>query len=78
MTCPRPDLTKEIWRGGTSDAGSWLCLPAVDDRALSGLKFNEALPQRLAEATLAQRLAALPEAQAVLQEPIRMLTSSPA
>ena len=36
--------------------------PEVDQRALEGLKFNEALPERLASATLAARLADLDSA----------------
>ena len=67
----RADLTREMWAAATADASSRLCLPAVDQRALNGLKFNEALPQRLAEATLAQRLAALEEAGTVLSRPVR-------
>src|ERR1019366_9442477 len=38
---------------------------------LSGLKFNEALPERLATATLAARLADLDSAARVLAEPAR-------
>jgi ATP-dependent helicase Lhr and Lhr-like helicase len=48
-----------------------LCLPEVDQRALTGLKFNEALPERLAMATLAARLADLDSAARVLAEPAR-------
>lgn len=51
------DLTRDMWAAATADAHQRLCLPAVDERALSGLKFNEALPQRLAEATLSRRMA---------------------
>ena len=36
-----------------------LCLPEVDEKALTGLKFSEALPRHLAVATLAARLADL-------------------
>ena len=46
-------------------------LPEVDDKALAGLKFSEALPRHLAEATLATRLADLDHARAVLTEPTR-------
>lgn len=42
-----------MWKACTGDAAERLCLPEVDDRALSGLKFSEALPARLATATLA-------------------------
>ena len=37
-----------MWKAGTADAAERLCLPDVDQRALEGLKFNEALPERLA------------------------------
>lgn len=67
----RADLTREMWQVGTADAGERLCLPDVDPRALAGLKFNEALPERLAEATLATRLADLDSAVRVLGEPLR-------
>ena len=46
-------------------------MPEVDQRALAGLKFNEALPERLAAATLAARLADLDSAVRVLAEPAR-------
>jgi len=52
----RGDLTLEMWKAGTADAAERLCLPAVDERALAGLKFSEALPERLATATLAARM----------------------
>src|ERR1017187_4293200 len=47
----RTDLSHEMWKAGTADAAERLCLPDVDPRALAGLKFNEALPERLATAT---------------------------
>jgi ATP-dependent helicase Lhr and Lhr-like helicase len=67
----RGDLTREMWRAGTADAAERLCLPEVDRRALAGLKFSEALPERLAMATLAARLADLDSAVRVLDEPVR-------
>ncbi|TDP91201.1 DEAD/DEAH box helicase [Labedaea rhizosphaerae] len=67
----RADLTLDLWKASTSDAVDRLCLPDVDEKALAGLKFNEALPERLATATLAARLADLDHAAAVLQEPVR-------
>ena len=67
----RADLTREMWKAGTTDATERLCLPEVDQRALAGLKFNEALPERLATATLAARLADLDSAARVLAEPAR-------
>jgi ATP-dependent Lhr-like helicase len=69
----RPDLTPDMWQAGTSDAAVRLCLPDVDERALKGLKFAEALPERLAMATLAARLADLDGAAQVLGEPVRFL-----
>jgi ATP-dependent Lhr-like helicase len=69
----RTDLTSEIWRAGTSDAPDQLSLPEVDERALAGLKFNEALPDRLAIATLSARLADLDGASTVLHEPARFV-----
>jgi ATP-dependent helicase Lhr and Lhr-like helicase len=68
----RSDLTLEMWKAGTADAAERLCLPEVDQRALEGLKFNEALPERLATATLAARLADLDAALQVLSEPVRL------
>ena len=67
----RGDLTLEMWKTGTADAAERLCLPDVDQRALAGLKFNEALPERLATATLAARMADLDSAARVLAEPSR-------
>ncbi|HUZ56109.1 MAG TPA: DEAD/DEAH box helicase [Streptosporangiaceae bacterium] len=68
----RSDLTLQMWKAATADAAQRLCLPEVDERALAGLKFNEALPERLATATLAARLADLDTAAAVLAEPVRL------
>jgi len=73
----RENLRPQEWRLLTADAGERLCLPEVNDRALIGLKFAAALPERLAKATLAARLADLPGAAAVLEESVRftVLTS---
>ncbi|WP_322761207.1 DEAD/DEAH box helicase [Frankia sp. Cr2] len=67
----RADLTAQMWQAATADAGERLCLPHVGEQALAGLKFSVALPARLAEATLAARLADLEGAGAVLAEPVR-------
>jgi ATP-dependent Lhr-like helicase len=67
----RVNLTPAMWKAGTSDAADRLCLPDVDERALEGLKFSEALPKRLAVATLAARLADLDSAATVLAERVR-------
>lgn len=71
----RPDLTRDMWRAGTADAADRLCLPDIDERALRGLKFNEALPTRLATATLAARLADLDAALTALTDPVRFTAS---
>jgi ATP-dependent Lhr-like helicase len=71
----RSDLTPDLWRAGVGDAAKRLCLPAVDERALQGLKFSDALPARLAEATLAARLADLGSASHVLGERVRFAGS---
>ena len=67
----REDLTHQEWTETKAEASGRLCLPAVDARALNGLKFSAALPPRLAEATLAARLADLDGASAVLKEASR-------
>ena len=71
----REDLTPQMWRDGTADASERLCLPEVSEKALVGLKFSDALPKRLALATLAARLADLDGARAVLAEPSRFVMS---
>ena len=67
----RRDLTPESGVGAVSDAASRLCLPEVSEKALVGLKFSAALPERLAMATLAARLADLPGAERVLAGSVR-------
>lgn len=64
-----PDVWRTAW--DSTDAGAALVLPDVDHRAVSGLKFSAALPQRLAVATAAARLADFEGARAVLAEPVR-------
>jgi ATP-dependent helicase Lhr and Lhr-like helicase len=65
----RRDLTPEEWKEGTADAAERVSLPDVNTKALAGLKFNSALPERLAIATLAARLGDVPGVLAVLREP---------
>jgi ATP-dependent Lhr-like helicase len=72
----RSDLTPDMWKAATTDAADRLCLPDIDPKALRGLKFNEALPERLATATLASRLADLHGAAVVLSEPTRLILGS--
>ncbi|MGW2110775.1 DEAD/DEAH box helicase [Streptomyces sp. NPDC001948] len=73
----REDITLQEWKQAKSDAAGQLCLPSVDPRALHGLKFGAALPPRLAEATLAARLADLDGAAEALHEPSRFTFESP-
>jgi ATP-dependent helicase Lhr and Lhr-like helicase len=67
----RADLTPEGWRAAVDNAQ--LTLPNIDVSALRGLKFNEALPERLGLATLATRLSDLPAASEALAENIRFI-----
>ena len=67
----RGDLTPAMWREATADATERLCLPDVDARAVAGLKFSAALPERLATATLAARLADPGNAEATLRKAVR-------
>jgi ATP-dependent Lhr-like helicase len=67
----RADLTSEMWKAAMSDAVERLCLPEIDHDALTGLKFSVALPERLATATLAARLADTDTAATVLGQPVR-------
>lgn len=68
----RADLTLREWRAGLAAAGERLRLPDVDEKALVGLKFSDALPKDMAIATLAARLADLAGAAAILAEPHRV------
>ncbi|MEO3875904.1 DEAD/DEAH box helicase [Nonomuraea sp. B12E4] len=75
----REDLTPEMWREARSSVGNGeiLVLPDVDRRAASGLKFSVVLPERLAIATMAARMADLDGARAVLTEPVRLQLGYP-
>ncbi|MFI8081470.1 DEAD/DEAH box helicase [Kitasatospora sp. NPDC086009] len=68
----REDLTTEMWQRARTSAGNGLMFPDVDRRAVKGLKFSAALPERLAMATVAARLADFPGASAALAEPVRL------
>lgn len=70
----REDLTPPAWRELTADAEQRLCLPEVTEKAVEGLKFNTALPDRLAIATLAARLANFDGAAQILAEPTRFVS----
>ncbi|MEU1591268.1 DEAD/DEAH box helicase [Streptomyces sp. NPDC005708] len=72
----REDLTAEQWKTVRADAGDILVLPDVDPRAVRGLKFSAALPERLAVATVAARLADFEGAAAALAEPARLQVSA--
>lgn len=65
------ELDPRTWAAAKSTARERVVLPEVSVRALDGLKFNAALPQRLAERTLSARLADVEGAQALLAEPTR-------
>ncbi|MGH3275957.1 MAG: DEAD/DEAH box helicase [Streptosporangiaceae bacterium] len=69
----RSDATPDVWKAALVDIQQRLCLPAVDEKALEGLKFSAALPRHLAEATLAARLADVEGARIALAEPQRFL-----
>ncbi|MGW4388483.1 DEAD/DEAH box helicase [Streptomyces sp. NPDC004685] len=66
----REDLSPAAWKGVSAAAQDHLCLPEVDERAVKGLKFADALPSRLAASTLARRLADLESATHVLSESV--------
>lgn len=70
----RDNLTAEDWSSAMADAKDGLSLPEVDGHALRGLKFSEALPPRLAEATLASRTADEEGARLTLADPVRFTT----
>lgn len=72
----REDLTTADWRAARDSVGESLVLPDVDPRAVRGLKFSAALPERLAVATVAARLADFDNARSVLSEPVRFVASS--
>ncbi|AQS68012.1 hypothetical protein [Streptomyces pactum] len=73
----RDDVTAPPWRTAVADAGTGRTLPEVDPDAVRGLKFAEALPPRLAEATLAARLTDEEGARAALAEPVRSSGEQP-
>ncbi|MFE7760903.1 DEAD/DEAH box helicase [Streptomyces sp. NPDC057438] len=64
----RENLTPAAWRTARESVGENLVLPDVDARAVRGLKFSAALPERLAVATVAARLADFESARSVLGE----------
>ncbi|MBF6106735.1 hypothetical protein IU500_22115 [Nocardia terpenica] len=71
----RPDLTPQMWREALTQAD--LVLPAVDPRAVNGLEFATLLPEHLAAATVAARLADNSGAQQIMRMRTRFLVSTP-
>ncbi|WP_042176291.1 DEAD/DEAH box helicase [Streptomyces sp. NBRC 110035] len=69
----REDLTPAAWHAARESVGANLVLPDVDPRAVRGLKFSAALPEHLAVATVAARLADFQGARAVLSQPVRLV-----
>ncbi|MBO4254794.1 DEAD/DEAH box helicase [Streptomyces griseorubiginosus] len=67
----RDDLTPKEWMNTVDQAHEGLTLPEVDWHAVRGLKFAEALPPSLAEATLAARTVDEAGARLTLEEPVR-------
>ncbi|QGV80907.1 DEAD/DEAH box helicase [Streptomyces ficellus] len=67
----RENLTLADWRAARENVGENLVLPDVDRRAVRGLKFSAALPERIAVATVAARLADFESARSVLRESVR-------
>ncbi|MFG2042144.1 DEAD/DEAH box helicase [Dactylosporangium sp. NPDC048998] len=70
----REDLTPATWKELTADAATRLCLPEPSEKALRGLKFSDALPPRLATATLAARIADLRGAATVIDDNVRFVS----
>jgi len=48
--------------------------PAIEEAALEGLKFSQCLPKGVALAALSSRLRDVAATQAVLAQPMRILT----
>ncbi|MFJ9557837.1 DEAD/DEAH box helicase [Nocardiopsis sp. NPDC101807] len=69
----REDVTADAWARARESVRSDgpLVLPDVDPRAVRGLKFAAVLPERLAMATVAARLADFDGAREVLDELVR-------
>lgn len=73
----RDDLTHQDWANAMAQAREGMTLPEIDWRAVHGLKFAEALPPRLAEATLAARTVDEKGACFALGEPVRFAMLQP-
>ncbi|MFZ0160081.1 MAG: DEAD/DEAH box helicase [Kineosporiaceae bacterium] len=73
----RNHVTPALWKRAVGDAAQRLCPPLIDERAVAGLKFNEALPAWMAEITLAARSADFDGASTVLgHEAVRFVTTT--
>lgn len=70
----RSDLTPRCWRDAHAavSSRSRMVLPAVDKRAVKGLKFSEVLPPALAAATVATRLTDIHGAATVIAEHVKI------
>ncbi|MFI7394711.1 DEAD/DEAH box helicase [Streptomyces tendae] len=73
----RDDVTVQEWSHAVAQAREGLTLPEIDWHAVRGLKFAEALPARLAEATLAARTVDERGAGLALGEPVRFVMLRP-
>ncbi|MDA2806622.1 DEAD/DEAH box helicase [Nocardiopsis suaedae] len=69
----RADLEPGEWKEAIAEVEGRLALPEAAPRALEGLKFSAALPEELAERTLAMRLSDVSGAQTLLAEPTRFV-----
>ena len=71
----RSDVTPAAWKLALERRSMGVCAcQQWTIRLVDGLKFSAALPRRLAEATLAQRLSDIMGARKALEEPHRFLT----
>jgi ATP-dependent helicase Lhr and Lhr-like helicase len=65
---------RPMWKESTADAAERLCLsPTSTNGRCAVWKFSETLPERLARATLAARLADLDNAAEVIRDPARFV-----
>ncbi|MET7767445.1 DEAD/DEAH box helicase [Nocardia sp. NPDC005366] len=68
----RDDLTPQMWQAVSRSLDpDRLALPTVDPRAVAGLKFSALLPEHLAAASVAARLADFSGARLALSDPTR-------
>lgn len=72
--CFQPDMSTDDWRRA-KDGMTQLSLPRVDEKALNGLKFSDALLEAAAVSTLAARLGDPEHAASVLAEDTKFWSS---